>query len=231
MCGIYGSNDLATFEVLGDANRERGNFSTGVLYKYRDSSYQLQKKEGTPRWSSFNLPINEFNKEKVLGDYMYLGHNQAPTSSKRDWDKNTSHPFQYGDWVVAHNGVLTNFEELINEYIPHHDNEVDSSIIPALLYEFEYKYDPCEDSDTEIQNIIHTLELIEGTFAVWILNIKTMNVYIARQGSTLFYKDSNISSIQGCDYQEVKEGVLYAYTAEGILPVEGFVNKSPFFTL
>ncbi len=114
MCGIYGSNDLTTFEVLGDANRERGNFSTGILYKYRNSSYQVLRRDGTPRWSSFNLPNNAtVAGEKVYGDYLYLGHNQAPTSSKREYDELTTHPFQYGDWIVAHNGVLTNTTDLI----------------------------------------------------------------------------------------------------------------------
>ncbi len=133
--------------------------------------------------------------------------------------------------IVAHNGVLTNMDELVKEYVPYHDCLVDSSIIPALLYEMEFKCEPCEDSDTEIQNILFVLERLKGTFAVWILNIKTMNVYIARQGSTLFYKDSNISSIKGQGYKEVKEGILYSYTTEGILPVDGFVNSSPFLTL
>ena len=39
-----------------------------------------------------------------------------------------------------------------------HDNPVDSSIIPALLDEFEYTHGPCEDAETEVQNILYTLE-------------------------------------------------------------------------
>ena len=232
MCGIYGSNDLTTFEVLGDANRERGNFSTGILYKYRNSSYQVLRRDGTPRWSSFNLPNNAtVAGEKVYGDYLYLGHNQAPTSSKREYDELTTHPFQYGDWIVAHNGVLTNTTDLILDYVPHHDCEVDSSIIPSMLDEMEYKSDPCEDTETEIQNILFVLERLKGTFAVWIMNIKTMNVYIARQGSTLFFKEGNISSIKGIGYKEVSEGILYNYTSEGLVEVDGFLNNSPFLTL
>jgi len=225
MCGIYGSNNLSSFEVLGDANKERGNFSTGIFYKFRNSTYKIIKKEGTNRWRDFNLPSQE------ASDFLYLGHNQAPTSSKREWDYETSHPFIYGDWVVAHNGVLTNTEQLIDDYIPGHWNEVDTSIIPAMLDEIEYNFGPCEDPESEQQTILTVLERLKGTFALWIVNIKTMNVYIARQGSTLFYKDSNISSIKGEGYKEVAEGILYSYTTEGLISVDGFINNSPFLTL
>ena len=100
-----------------------------------------------------------------------------------------------------------------------------------MLDEFEYKHGPCEDTETEIQNILYTIEQLKGTFALWMVNIKTMNIYIARQGSTLFYKGSNISSVKGKHYREVKEGVLYNFSYEGLTPVDGFVYDSPFLTL
>ena len=97
-----------------------------------------------------NKPFNEL----IEKGHLYLGHNQAPTETGRGWKEETSHPFWVGDWIVAHNGVLTNFNELIDEYVPMHDNPVDSSIIPALLDEFEYTHGPCEDTETEVQNIL-----------------------------------------------------------------------------
>jgi len=223
MCGIFMSNDLSTFEVLQEANKERGNFSTGMFYCYNKANFKIIRQKGNINWNSVKLPTEK--------GYLYLGHNQAPTSRVRDWEDETSHPFYYGDWVVAHNGVLTNYEELIDEYLPMHDNPVDSSIIAALLDEFEYTHGPCEDTETEIQNILYTIEKLKGTFAICIVNIKTMNIYVARQGSTLFYKDSNLSSIRGCDYKEVKEGILYNFSYEGLTQVDNFVYDSPFLTL
>lgn len=223
MCGIYCSNDLNTFEILEEVNKNRGNFSTGIFYCYGKANYNVIKEKGGVNWYATKLPTGD--------NFIYLGHNQAPTSSAREWKEETSHPFWFGDWVVAHNGVLTNYEELIDKYLPMHDNPVDSSIIPALLDEFEYNHGPCEDVDAEIQNILYTIEKLKGTFALWIVNIKTMNVYIARQGSTLFYKDANISSIKGNDYKEVKEGILYSYSFEGLTELDEFNYNSPFLTL
>jgi glucosamine 6-phosphate synthetase-like amidotransferase/phosphosugar isomerase protein len=223
MCGIYCSNDLSTFEILQEANKKRGNFSTGIFYCYGKANYNILKDKGNINWNKTKLPHQK--------GHLYLGHNQAPTETGRGWQEETSHPFWVGDWIVAHNGVLTNSNELIDEYIPMHDNPVDSSIIPALLDEFEYTHGPCEDAETEVQNILYTIEKLKGTFALWIVNIKTMNIYIARQGSTLFYKDGNISSIRGCDYKEVSQGILYNFSYEGLTEIDGFVYDSPFLTL
>ena len=103
MCGIYCSNDFSTFEILEQANRERGNFSTGLTWVDKDHrSYDIVKNEGIVNLDNLKLPVRKDR------EYCYLGHNQAPTSSERKWHENTSHPFLYGDWIVAHNGVLTN---------------------------------------------------------------------------------------------------------------------------
>jgi glucosamine 6-phosphate synthetase-like amidotransferase/phosphosugar isomerase protein len=223
MCGIYCSNDLSTFEILEQANRKRGNFSSGIFYCYNKANYKVVKKEGGVDFNKTTLPDEK--------GFIYLGHNQAPTEAGRVWEEELAHPFWYGDWIVAHNGVLTNFKELVEKHLPAHDNPVDSSIIPAMLDEFEYKHGPCEDTESEIQNILYTIEQLKGTFALWIVNIKTMNIYIARQGSTLFYKGSNVSSIKGKHYREVKEGILYNFSYEGLTSVDGFVYDSPFLTL
>jgi glucosamine 6-phosphate synthetase-like amidotransferase/phosphosugar isomerase protein len=219
MCGIFCSKDLSTFEILEQANRERGNFATGIAWISKDFNYDITKRQGTVDLSKI-LPK----------DCTYLGHNQAPTSSVRKWQEHTTHPFEAGDWVVAHNGVLTNFKELAKN-IPNFHGVVDSSIIPALLAENDYTVGPPSCIAEEAANIARTLELLQGTFAVWIINIRTFNVYVARQGSTLFYKGTNVSSIKGKRYREVNEGIIYRLTNRGLKPEEGFIAESPFLTL
>lgn len=75
------------------------------------------------------------------------------------------------------------------------------------------------------------MELLEGTFALWIVNTRTYNIYFARQGSTLFYKGTNVSSIKGKGFKELTEGIIYRHTGKGLVPEEGFNCKSPFLTL
>lgn len=222
MCGIFVSNNLSTFEVLGEANKERGDFSTGILFT-NGKRYNILRIKGVANWDETKLPTEK--------GWLYLGHNLAPTETGRKWHAKTSHPFEYGDWVVAHNGVLTNYSELREKFLPNHDCSVDSSIIPALLHENDCILGPPKGEKDNISNIIQTLELLEGTFALWIMNKRTKNLYIARQGSTLFYKGNNISSIKGKGYRQVKEGVLYKLSHDGLTKIDEFLTQSPFLTL
>ena len=50
MCGIYCSNDLTTFEILDEANKKRGNFSTGIFYCYGKANYDMKKQQGGLLW-------------------------------------------------------------------------------------------------------------------------------------------------------------------------------------
>jgi glucosamine 6-phosphate synthetase-like amidotransferase/phosphosugar isomerase protein len=165
-------------------------------------------------------PWNNDNKYDV-----YLGHVQAPTSSSRQVIAETTHPFESGDWLVAHNGVLENFEELKQSYyISDHTNPVDSSIIPVLLSELWV--------GDELLCIKETCEKLKGTFACWIVNKVSKNVFFVRSGSTLYMNDirGEISSVKYTDLeQEMLQGKIYQLTGEGITIVGEFKADSPFF--
>jgi len=206
--------------VLDTVNKVRGNFASGIYY-YNGNEYDYQKTEGSFDWNKIELPKG----------FTFLGHNQAPTSNERQWKEHNCHPFVYDNWVVAHNGVLTNFSQLKNDYIPDHANLVDSSIIPALLVHFEKTFDEANTKEKELNLISYVLELLEGTFGLWIVNLKTMNIYLARQGSTLFFDKNSFSSAKGKGYKELKEGVIYKFNRRGVIPVEKFKVKSPFLEL
>ena len=106
MCGIFGSFKHTNYEVLYDFNKQRGNFSYGHLFaKRKDGSMHIKKVEGV-----VDLDLMESLQEDTDYD-IFLGHTQAPTSSERDFSPQTSHPFECGNWIVAHNGVLSNFEQ------------------------------------------------------------------------------------------------------------------------
>lgn len=220
MCGIYGSTSASKFEILDQVNRQRGNFASGLFY-HNNENYDYQKTEGCFDWNNIKLPEG----------FMYLGHNQAPTSTERVWREHNCHPFVQDNWIVAHNGVLTNFENLKKDYLPNHENIVDSSIIPALLAHFEKTFDNANTIEKENQLIGYVLELLQGTFGLWIANINTLNVYLARQGSTLFYDKNSFSSTKGTDFKEIKEGVIYKFNSKGIKSSGSFKVKSPFLEL
>ena len=143
MCGIYGSTDRDRYLTLQKLNTSRGDFCESNLllnnegFEIHKIPKRAKKEYKFPKRKKFNL---------------YLGHSQAPTSAKRLFDPETSHPFAVENWIVAHNGVLTNYKELINEFQRPYDNPVDSSVIPYILYKLS------EYSDDEVEIIVNSLE-------------------------------------------------------------------------
>ena len=54
------------------------------------------------------------------------------TDIRREFNKKTSHPFTLNNQYLAHNGVLENDRDLIEEYNLEGYNDVDSSVILPL---------------------------------------------------------------------------------------------------
>jgi len=217
MCAIIGSNNLSLFETLYEVNLPRGNFASGVILLYNDRQETI-KKQGSFNFEKQTLP-NDAN--------YYIGHVQAPTSAKRKWAYDTSHPFCGLNWAILHNGVLTNDKEL-KEYVPWDENPVDSSRILSLL-QMHCESKPIYDINTQIKVITDVLSMLEGTFALCILNKDTNDVYLARQGSVLHYNSKGcFSTLKGKGYKLLEEGILLRKTPKMWRKVGTFSTSSPF---
>lgn len=186
------------------------------------------KTEGTVDLNEIGSIVSESHELKITDFDFYLGHTQAPTSIQREYTYDTTHPFACNMWLVAHNGVLTNCEK-IKKKIGDNTlfNEVDTSLIPALIHTIEQQ--GCD----EVDSITEALSYIEGTYGLWIYNKNTCNTYIARSGSTLYgdFLTNDFSSVETKGMQPLSEGILYLLTTEGITEVGGFDTKSPFLII
>lgn len=227
MCGIFGSDNYKTYVKLYAKNRARGDFAYGSIMIDNDIHATIKSPGAFKLTNKLYLSLRN-NKRKEFSDFKnYLGHSQAPTSSARKYSHATSHPFSSGKWHVAHNGVLSNEPELRlllkkNKNI----NEVDSSLIPALIDHF------CKQEKEDTKSICNALSMLKGNFGLWILNSKSNQVYLARSGSTIFadFLTNSFSSVRFENYKPIEEGVLYLQTVEGLTSVGTFKTNSPFFT-
>tara|TARA_R100000657_G_C4679892_1_gene127771 strand:- start:1606 stop:2235 length:630 start_codon:yes stop_codon:yes gene_type:complete len=182
-------------EVLYDANKERGNFASSVVCLSDDDQY-IAKYEGDINFDKFNYAGRK--------DIEYLlGHVQAPTSAKRTWNYNTSHPFESMTWLVSHNGVLTNEKKLRRKHTRFLENPVDTAVIVELLEKYS------QVNKTPINTIKQVLSMLEGSFALSIVNCETNDVFIARVGSVLHYNNKgNYTTMPGTGYKVLPEGVI-----------------------
>jgi len=200
MCAIFGTKNKEQYDSLYEINHKRGGFAYSVVFKNKDGKFMTTKGRG-------------YIKPLVNSSYI-LAHDQAPTSSVRLYDHHTSHPFVCGDWVVAHNGVLTNHKELLKD----HNCKDDSSYITALLD---------QETKGEVSSIENVCSALEGTFACWIVNRSSGNIYLVKQGSTLFYDDLTFSSVKFNNSLPLRDGVVYL-VEDKIAPIGKFKSNNPF---
>lgn len=218
MCAIIGSSNIPKFEVLYEGNLQRGHFSSGVICLLNGNEQQVIKQPG-------KLDFNEVDLDEGC-DY-YIGHVQAPTSAARKWSYDTSHPFESLSWSVVHNGVLTNWKELVKEFVDWDVNPVDTAVIPNLLQHFMENGNEVDSAPKLIKRVLAKLE---GTYALCVVDTDTNEVYIARQGSVLHYNDSgDISTLGGLGFKLLPEGIIMSlHKFREWRVVETFETKSPF---
>lgn len=193
MCGISGSNNKETAFKLYQSNLDRGFYSSGS-FVIDDLNWSCSKVLGR-----FDTPEDKVNVPGIATEAKYyLYHSRGPTTETREFVQANNHPFFHNQWVVAHNGIISNFEKLWKKYgVGDITGKTDSSIIPRIL---SHKF-----------TIGEALEELEGTFALWIYNTDSGKLYITRCGSTLFanFKTGDFSSTEFSSSTSIDEGVLY----------------------
>lgn len=217
MCAIFGSFDKTMFEILYEANKQRGNFASSVICVADDDQY-ITKQKG-------NINFDKFNYSGKKNIEYLLGHVQAPTSAKRKWNYNTSHPFESMSWLVSHNGVLTNEKKLRRKHTRLLKNPVDTAVIVELLEKFTQVYENPVDTIKEV------LSMLEGSYALSMIHCDTNEIYIARVGSLLHYNNKgNYFTMPGTRYKILPEGVIMKLNKKTKRwnKVDTFESKSPF---
>lgn len=217
MCAIFCSKNISKFEVLYEANKSRGKFASSVMVLTDANEQGIYKSVGHLDAESVHIYDNS---------QYYIGHVQAPTSDKRAWSYDTSHPFESLSWSVVHNGVISNWKELNEKFVPWNVNPVDTSVIPAL---FQYFTEECKGECPAHVAIAKTLDMLHGTFAIVCVDTDSNDIYLARQGSTLHFNDQgDVSTIAGEGFTEVPEGIIFMLQDSKWVEVSKFHQSSPF---
>jgi glucosamine 6-phosphate synthetase-like amidotransferase/phosphosugar isomerase protein len=203
MCGIFKSTKLERFNELYDANTVRGFSSFGGVFQ-RNNKHTVYKTDDV------DTKIN------IVAD-LYLGHLRAPTGIGLTFTPIRCHPFEYRNWLVAHNGILTNHRELTPDHIrDNHTYEIDSSVIPFQLHLHGYR----------------CFEKFKGTWACWMYNILTRQLFITRSDNTLFVDpktaDFSSTATNNCN-QSISPRIVYEVRENELIEVHSYQTKPLYF--
>ena len=176
---------------------------------------------------NFKMP-KSFNKKKpsarnIIGstDSTFLvGHNRLATNGSKK-DNRNNHPFENDGWIVVHNGVIGNDDDLKELYEFKYSEEVDSIIIPYLLEHFVKKGSKPEEA------VRKTAEELAGSFSVVCYNKNEKVMYYFKNNSTDFnfglVKDSEGTAIIGSTNEESIERAYEEF--EMIFPMSKYKEK------
>jgi len=208
MCGIAAGTKIEkVFELYSD-NLTRGCFSTGVLFITSDNKTNIFKSPGSLTLEQLKCYI----KANDLDINYILMHSRAPTNTgEQEFYSQNNHPFQFGDYYVAHNGIITNFKEFTESQTC----TVDSNIIPVHLFHSE--------------SIVEVFSKYQGLLTCWVYKASTNQVYIVKAGSTLFVKDEYFSSTNFEGAREITDGTVHELIEGSYQLIDSFNYDNPYY--
>lgn len=164
--------DISTFKdmmELGDIynNDAYGIISDAHIYTKRNHSFnkltQKQKKELIKR-----LEPNKF----------LVGHNRMTTNGGNH--KKNSHPFETKDFLLVHNGIIQNDQQLKKKHDLEYKEGVDSIIMVKLIQKYTDEGMKVADA------IVKTMEQIEGYYSVILTDKRTNKLYYYKNRTAKF---------------------------------------------
>jgi glucosamine--fructose-6-phosphate aminotransferase (isomerizing) len=185
MCGIVGyiGQFKATDVILNGLKKleYRGYDSCGIsFYSDKGKGFKTYKTPGR-----VDLLINSFDYNEA--NHIGIGHTRWATHGAPNQVNSHPHSSSSKRFIVVHNGVIDNYQELIIKYLEGVKlvSETDTEVIANLIEKFS------QEMQVD-QAIRKTLSLLEGSYALLIMDNETPNrVYAAKYKSPLLIGTSD----------------------------------------
>ncbi|MCD4827138.1 MAG: glutamine--fructose-6-phosphate transaminase (isomerizing) [Acholeplasmataceae bacterium] len=180
MCGIVGfighKKDAKEVVLSGLTKLEyRGYDSAGIsLFNSKFRTFDIYKDFGRVQ-KLIDLTKN------TLKSNIGIGHTRWATHGKVTKDNAHPHYSQSKRFIIVHNGVIENNEELKSQYLPDSFfySETDTEVIAQLIETFA--------KQLNVENaILTTLKLLEGSYALLVIDTQSPEtIYAAKNKSPL----------------------------------------------
>lgn len=206
MCGIFGyiGDKNALKRIYKGLSRleYRGYDSSGIAVSSNDGFLAI-KAVGKVKKLKDKIDSIKNLQAHVLNASVGIGHTRWATHGKPNL-KN-AHPHLKDDFAIVHNGVVENYQKLksiLDSNSIKIKSDTDTEIILGLIVRFARK-------GIGVQRALEeALRLIEGSYAILLLDKRTSTVWAAKRGLPLFLGVKENAVIRGSDVS-VGAGVIF----------------------
>lgn len=175
--------------------QSRGRQAWGVYLKKSRQNFNLDCGEPDESLNGelFKIPgsveeyFNADNKIDLRDMTMFLAHTRQMTDGDPKVNIN-NHPFSTENFVLSHNGKISNKKKLLSDIGIETDIECDSYAIIATI---QHYYN--ENGGKVADAIVSTTKDLEGSYACWLYHKDTETVYLFRHSNPIHYIYDNDS--------------------------------------
>ena len=209
MCAIFGILDykgtltaaqkLQMVKALGNAAEIRGTDATGIAY-FQRNKLCIQKAPKPAHKMRYRIPA----------EVQYImGHTRMTTQGKASKNQN-NHPFPgiagSQKFALAHNGVLTNDEELrFTENLPQTSVETDSFVAVQLIE---------KQKEVTFQSLRKMAEQVLGSFTFTILDQDNNLYFVKGENPLMIYHYPKLGLYLYASTAEILDIALWSLTME-----------------
>lgn len=170
MCGIVGYNgkNSVTDQLLESLEMlEYRGYDSAGLATLNEKTGKVKLRKCAGRVADLRKVCQNDKKISTCG----IGHTRWATHGGVS-DVN-AHPHRSGDVLLVHNGIVENYEELIDHFMLHKElkSQTDTEVVAAVLNKF-YQGDPHEA-------ICKTVKYLKGTFALVVMFVDQPEIIYA----------------------------------------------------
>ena len=234
MCGIIGyiGKERAEDIMLDGLGllEYRGYDSVGIAFSHEDNISVIKCKGRVNNLREKCEDIRKSGSGDIFGSTCAIGHTRWATHGNVS-DKN-AHPHQVGMVTLVHNGIIENYNELIDEFHLRDElqSDTDTEVAAALLNLYYHM------EDDPRKAIIKTIKKIRGTFAFVIMfKDKPGKIFCVRNVSPIVATHVDGASMLASDvtalcrftnsYFIIPENAITTLTRDEIL-IEDFEGNS-----
>ena len=190
MCGIFGVNSysiskdhLKIFQQVGKLSESRGKEASGWA-AFKDKEITTFKSPNTFSSKENLKTLREFKYSNKKPKWL-IGHTRLKTHGEENISENNQ-PCRIDNDVLIHNGIITNYIDIINEFNLSNKRELDTFTIIGLIKLFTGK------KNSNLINVLtQSIEKLKGEVSISGYSERFEQFYIYSNTGSIYYLSNN----------------------------------------